>query len=76
MKAIAQSKLTKKLLLLLILAGALIYLRTPPQARATDCCLEGYDECTAQCHGNESCLKECLIILEECKNGVGCVPSQ
>jgi hypothetical protein len=76
MKAIAQNKLTKKLLLLLILAGALIYLRTPPQARAFDCCLEGYDECVAQCDGNRSCLNECLTILYECHHGVGCPPSQ
>jgi hypothetical protein len=76
MKAIAQGKLTKKLLLLLILAGALIYLRTPPQARALDCCLEGYDECVAQCKGNKSCIDECLTILYDCEHGVGCVPSQ
>jgi len=72
MKAIAQNKLTKKLLLLLTLAGALIYLRTPPQARAIDCCAFDWQQCEAQCHGNKSCLNECDIIFDECEEGVGC----
>jgi hypothetical protein len=75
MKAIAQNKLTKKLLLLVIMAGALIYLRTPPQARATNCCLEEYQECVAQCHGNKSCINECFTYLQECEQH-GCIPSQ
>jgi len=75
MKAIAQNKLTKKLLLLLTLAGALMYLRTPPQALATNCCLEAYQACVTQCHGNKSCDGECLEYLEKCEK-IGCPPSQ
>ena len=76
MKAIAQNKLTKKLLLLVILAGALIYLRTPPQALALNCCLEEYQECIAQCDGNESCIHGiCSTVLQQCEQH-GCIPSQ
>jgi hypothetical protein len=75
MKAIAQNKLTKKLLLLLTLAGALIYLRTPPQAQATNCCLEEYQACLAGCHGNKACDNQCFTYFQECEQH-GCIPSQ
>jgi hypothetical protein len=74
MKAIAQNKLTKKLLLLIILAGALVYLRTPPQAQAIDCCEELLQACDAQCHGNKTCMNNCFATYVICTSGViGCV---
>jgi hypothetical protein len=68
MKAITQSKLTKRLLLLFVLAGTFIYLRAPTQARAFPSCIcqEVYGECVAHCDGNASCIATCETEYKEC----------
>lgn len=64
MKSIAQSKLTKRLLLLVVLSGVLAYLRQPDRAQAIVCpcqvsCEDGLFECDTACDGNQSCLDDC-----------------
>jgi hypothetical protein len=73
MKAIAQNKLTKKLLLLFVLIGALIYLRQPDQAEAYGCpcivgCISGYSRCVALCNGNQTCINGCKTQETQCDN--------
>jgi len=75
MKLVLQSKLTKKLLLLFLLTGALIYLRNPTKVRAlSSCCIAEYDACAAGCNPTlpsypvciEGCLREYASCLKDC----------
>lgn len=69
MKAFAQSKLPKKLLLLFVLTGALTYLRQPDRAQAWTCddgCISVWSECKARCNGNQSCINTCTAQEQEC----------
>jgi hypothetical protein len=72
MKTIAQNKLTKKLLFLFVLAGALVYLRTPTEARATTCaqlCAEEENACERFCFRSpnpEACLASCMTQYNAC----------
>jgi|HubBroStandDraft_2_1064218.scaffolds.fasta_scaffold70756_1 hypothetical protein len=77
MKAFVQSKLTKKLLLLVALTGALVYLRQPDRVQASSkCpCVDGcltYDAmCRTQCNGNQSCINVCEATTQQCLKQCG-----
>lgn len=69
MKAIAQNKLTKRLLLLFVLIGTLTYLRQPDRAQAYTCddgCITQWLHCKALCNGNQSCINGCTTEEQSC----------
>jgi hypothetical protein len=72
MKAIAQHTLTRKLLLLFVLAGMLAYLRTPTKAIGGACqqlCAEIYNACQRSCFKNvdpPACSAECTVQYNTC----------
>jgi hypothetical protein len=72
-KAIGQSKLTKRLVLLFALTGALVYLRQPDKASAYYCgnacaqyCLDAEVICTKGCSGNKTCINGCVTQFKLC----------
>jgi len=73
MKVISQNKLAKRFLLLVVLAGTLVYLRTPTKLSAETCdeeCLAAYDGCTTEClkfRNPAPCLAACYVAFEECE---------
>jgi hypothetical protein len=79
MKSILQNKLTNRLMLLFVLTGTLIYLRTPPKARAgTGCCTicdVGNGICVAHCRdlytgtALQQCIAQCDATLKQCVKG-------
>lgn len=69
MTNILQNKLTKKLVLLAALMGALAYLRTPDQAQAETCqqqCEAQDQQCFKFCDGNLPCENLCAAAYERC----------
>ncbi len=69
MRAIAQNKLTKRLLLLFVLAGTLIYLKTPTKAHAFTCqqqCMATLEQCTKQCGDDNICIADCFDYYAAC----------
>lgn len=73
-----QSKLTKKLLLVFVLTGTLVYLRQPQ--RQTGGAYPGYTLCRALCNGNASCIAGCETTwinecAKQCSNYAGCCPN-
>jgi hypothetical protein len=72
MTNILQSKLAKKVVLLLALTAALAYLRMPGRLQAGDCnrCFIYLEECTAECatlgSGQEACDKICMNDFNSC----------
>jgi hypothetical protein len=67
MKAIAQNKLTKRLVLLFLLMGVLAFLRQPSQAFSCDSeCVTVWDECKTRCDGNQSCINGCTVQEQAC----------
>ena len=73
MRAVAQNKLAKKLLLLFVLTGALIYLRNPDRGLAYGCpcqvgCGKQLAMCDNQCNGNTQCQNDCYAQYLQCQN--------
>jgi hypothetical protein len=78
MTNILQSSLAKKVVLLIVLTAALVYLRAPEQVQAqqgTKCmqqCLAQFKACIATCAGNRTCIQNCGEANQECE--AGCIP--
>ena len=73
MRALAQNKLAKRLLLLFVLTGAFIYLRHPDRGLAYGCpcqvgCAKGLAMCQDQCNGNTQCVNACWAQFYQCGN--------
>jgi hypothetical protein len=72
MKAIGRHKLTRKVLLLFVLSGTLVYLRHPDKAQALFCngcdqgCLNQYAICYKNCNGVQSCISGCEAVFKAC----------
>jgi hypothetical protein len=72
MKVISQNKLAKRLLLLFVLTGTLIYLRVPTKAHADEretclaLCAEAAPKCLEKCGDDQSCINACDLENEAC----------
>jgi hypothetical protein len=69
MANVLQSKLTKKLILLVVLAGAFAYLKDPSLiygATCTQTCLAEERACVAGCGGSSNCSNECIFEYKSC----------
>jgi hypothetical protein len=71
MQVISQSKLARKLLLLAVLTGTLVYLRTPTAAHANlggclTACATQDAICIHDCKGVQSCLTNCATQDKAC----------
>ena len=86
MKAFLQYRLARKLLMLFLLSGALVYLRQPQQAQAlANCscvigCVNGYARCRNLCNGDASCIDGCKTTYldncaNDCPNAAACCPN-
>jgi hypothetical protein len=70
-------KLTKRAVLLFALTGALAYLRTPAQMRASSCesiCNENLGICDSRCNGKLACEQYCSSVFISCLEQCGIVP--
>lgn len=72
MTTIAQDRFAKRLLLLFVLLGTLIYLRYPEPAQAYTCscyvgCLSVYARCKTLCNGNQTCINNCWTSEQQCQ---------
>jgi hypothetical protein len=68
MTRITKNRLAKRMLLLFVLTGTLLYLKAPTKAHAITCetCLDDLQTCLTGCDGNGVCRGECVNEFDAC----------